>query len=133
MAGLRLHLQKSVLSHQRYLQRGCGYAGRRGIYIRGADIRCVFAAGDVSDFIPQDDQKILGWVCVHAGIKGMGAPVDYRVPFVDGRSCKRAGSRENAVFRAKASALYVDSILWWLFTPYRFSTCSVVPDPMAKA
>jgi hypothetical protein len=76
------------------LQRGCRYAGGGGIYIRGSDIRCVFAAGDVSDFIPQDDQKILGRVCVHAGIKGkMGAPVDYRVPFVDGKSFKRAGSR----------------------------------------
>ncbi len=93
MAGIGLYLQKPILSYQRHLQRSGGYADGGGIYLCGADVCCVFAAGGIDDVIPQDVQKVCGSVCFPAGIDERGSPVCYRVPFVEGKSCKRAGSR----------------------------------------
>src|SRR5262249_60605292 len=54
-------------------------------------------------------------------------------PLVGGPAGARRGSISPAGGRAGASPLKQDSTIWWLFSPYRFSTWRVPPADWAKA
>src|SRR6185437_1054254 len=59
--------------------------------------------------------------------------VPLKVPLVDGTAPARRGSISTAWRKARARPLKQLSTMWWLFSPYRFSTCSVTPADCAKA
>src|SRR3546814_17112413 len=54
-------------------------------------------------------------------------------PLVDGTASALRGSISIAWRSARASPLKQLSTMWWLFSPSRFSTCSVRHDAWAKA
>src|SRR3546814_2055155 len=56
----------------------------------------------------------------------------HSTPLVLGIVSPLRGSISTAWRSARASDLYMLSAIWWLFSPYRVSMCSVMPAACAK-
>lgn len=76
----------------------------------------------------QDARVIQAWREVRFAVYNLANHVCVSTPLLLGTAPALRGSTSQARRRARANALNVASIMWWLFLPASLRTCSVMPD-----